>query len=33
MTWYRFGEWILRRRFIVLAVVGALTAFFGYYAA
>ena len=33
MTWYRFGEWILRWRFIVLAVVGALTAFFGYYAA
>jgi predicted RND superfamily exporter protein len=33
MTWYRFGQWILRRRFIVLAVVGALTAFFGYYAA
>src|SRR5258708_21587317 len=33
MTWYRFGEWILRRRFIVLAVVGALTAFFGYFAA
>ncbi len=33
MTWYRFGEWILRRRFIVLGVVGVLTAFFGYYAA
>src|ERR1700735_5138312 len=33
MTWYRFGEWILRRRFIVLAVVGVLTAFFGYFAA
>ncbi len=33
MTWYRFGEWILRRRFLVLGVVGALTAFFGYYAA
>ncbi len=33
MTWYRFGEWILRRRFLVLAVVGALTAFFGYFAA
>jgi len=32
MTWYRFGEWILRRRFLVLAVVGALTAFFGYFA-
>lgn len=33
MTWYRFGEWILRWRFVVLAIVGALTAFFGYYAA
>ena len=33
MTWYRFGEWILRWRFIVLGVVGALTAFFGYFAA
>src|SRR5579863_5337264 len=33
MTWYRFGEWILRRRFLVLGVVGALTAFFGYFAA
>jgi uncharacterized protein len=33
MTWYRFGEWILRRRFVVLAIVGVLTAFFGYYAA
>ncbi len=33
MTWYRFGEWILRWRFIVLAVVGVLTAFFGYFAA
>src|SRR6202167_5185002 len=33
MTWYRFGEWILRWRFLVLAVVGALTAFFGYFAA
>ena len=32
MTWYRFGEWILRWRFMVLAVVGALTAFFGYFA-
>jgi uncharacterized protein len=32
MTWYRFGEWILRWRFLVLAVVGALTAFFGYFA-
>ena len=33
MTWYRFGEWILRRRFLVLGVVGAITAFFGYFAA
>ena len=33
MTWYRFGEWILRWRFLVLAIVGALTAFFGYFAA
>ena len=33
MTWYRFGEWILRWRFVVLAVVGVLTAFFGYFAA
>jgi uncharacterized protein len=33
MVWYRFGEWILRRRFLVLAIVGALTAFFGYFAA
>ena len=33
MTWYRFGEWILRRRFMVLAVVGVLTAFFAYFAA
>ena len=32
MTWYRFGEWILRWRFLVLAVVGVLTAFFGYFA-
>jgi predicted RND superfamily exporter protein len=32
MIWYRFGEWILRRRFWVLAAVGALTAFFGYFA-
>ncbi|HEY6395529.1 MAG TPA: hypothetical protein VIX12_08940, partial [Candidatus Binataceae bacterium] len=32
MTWYRFGEWILRRRFLVLAIVGALTAFFGFFA-
>ncbi len=33
MTWYRFGEWILRWRFLVLALVGVLTAFFGYFAA
>ena len=33
MTSYRFGQWILRWRFLVLGVVGALTAFFGYYAA
>jgi uncharacterized protein len=33
MTWYRFGEWILRWRFLVLGVVGALTVFFGYFAA
>jgi uncharacterized protein len=33
MVWYRFGEWILRRRFAVLLVLGALTAFFGYFAA
>jgi uncharacterized protein len=33
MTWYRFGEWILRRRYVVLAVIGAMTAFFGYFAA
>ena len=33
MTWYRFGEWILRRRFVILGVVGAFTAFFGYFAA
>ncbi|MGH7865834.1 MAG: efflux RND transporter permease subunit, partial [Candidatus Binataceae bacterium] len=32
MTWYRFGEWILTRRYLVLAVVGALTLFFGYFA-
>jgi len=32
MIWYRFGEWILRRRFLVLLLVGALTAFFGYFA-
>jgi uncharacterized protein len=33
MTWYRFGGWILRWRFLVLGIVGALTAFFGYFAA
>ncbi|HUA35904.1 MAG TPA: MMPL family transporter [Candidatus Binataceae bacterium] len=33
MVWYRFGEWILRRRFLVLGIVGAMTAFFGYFAA
>ena len=33
MVWYRFGEWILRRRFLVLGVVGVLTAFFGCFAA
>src|SRR5215472_12612793 len=33
MTWYRFGEWIIERRFRVLLVLGALTLFFGYYAA
>jgi len=33
MTSYRFGQWILRWRFVVLAVVGGLTAFFGYFAA
>jgi uncharacterized protein len=33
MTWYRFGEWILRRRYLVLLWVGILTAFFGYFAA
>ncbi len=33
MVWYRFGEWILRRRFVVLLVLGSLTAFFGYFAA
>src|SRR5229473_3191775 len=33
MIWYRFGEWILRRRFMVLLWVGLLTAFFGYFAA
>jgi uncharacterized protein len=33
MGWYRFGEWILRRRFMVLLVLGGLTAFFGYFAA
>ncbi len=33
MIWYRFGEWILKRRYLMLAVIGAITAFFGYYAA
>lgn len=33
MIWYRFGEWILRRRYLVLLVIGAMTAFFGYFAA
>jgi predicted RND superfamily exporter protein len=33
MTWYRLGEWILRRRFLVLLWVAILTAFFGYFAA
>ncbi len=33
MTWYRFGDWILKRRYLVLLVIGALTAFFGYFAA
>ena len=33
MIWYRFGEWIIRRRFLVLIVIGAMTAFFGYFAA
>ena len=33
MIWYRLGEWILRRRFLVLLWVGLLTAFFGYFAA
>jgi len=33
MSWYRLGEWILRRRYLVLLVIGALTAFFGYFAA
>ncbi|HUA34506.1 MAG TPA: MMPL family transporter [Candidatus Binataceae bacterium] len=32
MTWYRLGEWIIRRRFIVLGAITLLTAFFGYYA-
>ncbi|HUO05282.1 MAG TPA: MMPL family transporter [Candidatus Binataceae bacterium] len=32
MIWHRFGDWILRWRFLVLLVVGALTGFFGYYA-
>src|ERR1022692_2748794 len=33
MIWYRFGEWILRRRFLVLMVIGLLTVFFGFFAA
>jgi len=33
MTWYRFGEWIIEHRFRVLLVLGALTVFFGYFAA
>ncbi len=33
MIWYRFGEWILRRRYLVLIVIGVMTAFFGYFAA
>lgn len=33
MTWYRFGEWIIERRFRVLLLFGALTVFFGYFAA
>src|SRR5262249_60121363 len=32
MFWYRFGEWIIERRFRVLLVLGAMTAFFGYFA-
>ena len=32
MTWYRLGEWIIRRRFVVIGVITLLTAFFGYYA-
>ena len=32
MVWYRFGEWILRRRFTVLLWVGLMTVFFGYFA-
>jgi predicted RND superfamily exporter protein len=32
MTWYRLGEWILNRRYLVLGVVGTLTLFFGYFA-
>src|SRR5579862_126708 len=32
MIWYRFGEWIIRRRFLVLIMIGAMTAFFGYFA-
>ena len=32
MIWFRFGEWIIRRRFLVLLVIGAMTTFFGYFA-
>ncbi len=33
MIWYRFGEWIIKRRFKVLLVLGAMTVFFGFFAA
>src|SRR5712692_10457180 len=33
MVWYRFGEWILRRRYLVLFWVASFTLFFGYFAA
>ena len=33
MTWYRFGEWLIERRLRVLAVLTAITIFFGYFAA
>ncbi len=32
MTWYRFGEWLLKRRFFVVIIIAALTGFFGYFA-